>query len=114
KVALLLVFVGIYSVYLAGCTGAADAGPRVSGTPENALTVPLMPSNLAATAGNAQVTLAWNPSNGATSYHIKRSTMNGGPYTQVAAPSATGYVDAAVANETTYYYAVSAVGSAGE
>src|SRR5215813_3136525 len=45
---------------------------------------PPAPTNLVATPGNAQVSLSWNASTGATSYNVKRSTTNGGPYTTIA------------------------------
>jgi hypothetical protein len=114
KVVALPVLVGILSAYQAGCAGTIGRGTQTSTAPANAETMPLAPGNVAATAGNAQVTLSWNPSSGATSYHVKRSTTSAGAYTQVAVPSGTGYVDTAVANETTYVYAISAVNSAGE
>ena len=76
--------------------------------------VPPTPAGLTATAGNAQVTLAWTASNGATSYHVKRATVSGGPYTQVAAPTSPSDTDTGLTNGTTYYYVVSAVNSAGE
>ena len=73
------------------------------------------PSNLQATAGNAQITLAWSGAGGATAYNVKRSTIAGGPYTTIAAHvTSTGYTDTTVTNGTSYYYVVSAVNSAGE
>src|SRR5262245_35202179 len=47
-------------------------------------TPPPAPTNLVATPGNAQVSLSWNASSGATSYNVKRSTTSGGPYTTIA------------------------------
>jgi hypothetical protein len=76
--------------------------------------VPAAPTNPAATPGNAQASVVWTASTGATSYHVKRSTTSGGPYTQVGTPSSTSYTDTAVSNGTTYYYVVSALDSAGE
>jgi hypothetical protein len=69
---------------------------------------------LVATAGNAQVGLSWSASSGATSYNVKRSTTNGGPYTTIASPTTTGYTDTGLTNGTTYYYVVSAVNTAGQ
>jgi fibronectin type 3 domain-containing protein len=60
------------------------------------------------------VALSWSASSGATSYHVKRATTSGGPYTQVAAPTTTTYSDASLTNGTAYYYVVSALDSAGE
>jgi len=68
------------------------------------------PNNLAASAGNAQVTLNWTAVTGATSYNVKRATTTGGPYTQIASGVTTAsYTDTTVTNGTTYYYVVTAV-----
>jgi len=78
-------------------------------------TVPATPTGLAATGGNAQISLTWNASTGATSYHVKRSTTSGGPFTStLASPTATNYLDTTVTNGTAYFYVVSAVNAAGE
>jgi len=99
------------------CVGAALCG-CASGSNGNgggrSTTAPAVPSGLTATAGNAQVNLAWTASSGAASYHVKRATTSGGPYTQVAAPTGTSYVDTTVTNGTKYFYVVSALNSAGE
>ena len=87
-----------------GGSGSGGGGP----------VVPPAPGGLTATAGNTQVSLAWNASSGATSYHVKRATASGGPYTQVAAPATTSATDTGLTNGTAYYYVVSAVNSAGE
>lgn len=72
------------------------------------------PAGLTATPGNAKVALNWNASAGATSYNVKRSTSNGGPYSTIASPSVTNYTDTGLINGATYYYVVSAVGVSGE
>ncbi len=54
------------------------------------------------------------PAVGATSYHVKRGTASGGPYTQVGAPTGTVYGDTGLTDGTTYYYVVTAVNSNGE
>jgi len=72
------------------------------------------PTGLAATAGNAQIQLIWNPVAGATGYNVKRATTSGGPYTTIATVSTTSYTDTTVTNGTTYFYVVSAFNSAGE
>jgi hypothetical protein len=69
---------------------------------------------LAAIGTNTQVTLNWTASAGATSYNVKRSTINAGSYMTNASPSTTNYVDTGLANGTTYYYVVSAVNAAGQ
>jgi len=80
----------------------------------SATTIPPAPETLTASATNAQVTLNWTASAGATSYNVKRSTNNGGPYVTNASPTTTNYVDTGLANGTTYYYVVSAVNAAGQ
>jgi fibronectin type 3 domain-containing protein len=78
-------------------------------------TPPPAPTNLVATPGNAQVSLSWNASSGATSYNVKRSTTNGGPYTTIATGvTATNFTNTQLVNGTTFFYVVSAVNAAGE
>lgn len=78
-------------------------------------TPPATPTGLAATAGNAQVSLSWNAASGATTYNVKRSTTAGGPHATIASGvTAANYTDTGLANGTTYYYVVSSVNSAGE
>jgi len=80
-----------------------------------AIMPPAAPAGLTATPGNSQVILSWTAAAGATSYNLKRSTNNGGPYTVIAnGVASAGYVDAGAANGATYYYVVSAVNSSGE
>ncbi len=87
--------------------GAFDVGA----TP----TPPPAPTGLTATAGNAQVSLSWTASSGATSYNVKRATVSGGPYTTIATGvTATSYTNTGLANGTTYFYVVSAVNASGE
>jgi hypothetical protein len=78
-------------------------------------TPPPAPTGLIAAAGNAQATLNWNASSGATSYNVKRSTTNGGPYTTIASGvTATTFTNTGLTNGTTYFFVVSAVNSFGE
>ena len=87
----------------------------IGGTPTGGTATPSAPSGLTATAGNAQVSLAWSASSGATSYNVKRSTTSGGSYAAVATGiTATSYVNTGLTNGTTYYYVVSAVNASGE
>jgi fibronectin type 3 domain-containing protein len=95
----------------AGCasTGYDGGGGGGGGT-----TVPATPTGLTAVAGNAQVTLNWTASSGATDYYVKRSTTTGGPYTQIATPTSANYTDTGLTNGTKYFYVVSAYNSAGQ
>jgi hypothetical protein len=101
-----------YVVSALKASGESANSSEASGTP--ALPVPALPTVLAATAGNQQVSLTWSASSGATSYRTKRATTSGGPYTQVGAPTSASYTDAGLANGTTYYYVVSALNATGE
>lgn len=78
-------------------------------------TPPLAPTNLTATGGSSQIGLSWTASNGAASYTVKRSDVDGGPY-QIVASNVTAltYTDTTVANNTPYYYVVTASNAAGE
>jgi fibronectin type 3 domain-containing protein len=102
-----------YVVSAVNSAGESANSSEVSATPTGG-SIPAVPTGLTATAGNTKVSLSWNASGGATGYHVKRATISGGPYTQVAAPTATGDTDTGLTNDTPYYYVVSAVNSAGE
>jgi len=79
------------------------------------VTVPSAPAGLSATAGNAQVSLTWSASTGATTYNLYRSTTAGGEGTSpiVTGISGNSYTNTGLTNGTTYYYKVAAVNSAG-
>lgn len=66
------------------------------------------PASLTATPGDTQVSLSWPGSVGATSYHVGRANVSGGPYVNIACPSGTSYVNTGLTDGTAYYYAVSA------
>src|SRR5690242_13435504 len=77
----------LLALLLASC-GGADPGPQFTApTPAAAgaaLSVPPVPGGLQATAGNAQVILAWSVSTGATAYNVSRAVMSGGPWIPLA------------------------------
>jgi fibronectin type 3 domain-containing protein len=77
-------------------------------------TLPPVPAGLSGMADSGQATLTWISSASATSYSVKRSTTNGGPYTIAANVTATNHTDISLINGTTYYYVVSALNPAGE
>jgi subtilisin family serine protease len=84
---------------VASCDGATPPAP----------VAPPAPANLQATGGNAQASLTWSPSSGASSYAVKRRTQGGSTFTTIApAVAATSYVDTGVTNNTTYEYVVTA------
>ena len=108
-----IVLVDLLVAYLTGCAGLSPGG-GYNGNTGGGTKVPPAPTGFVATAGNAQVSFTWNASAGATGYYVKRATVSGGPYTQIAAPSTTSYTDTGLANGTAYYYVVSAFNSAGQ
>ncbi|QJE96916.1 DUF642 domain-containing protein [Luteolibacter luteus] len=72
------------------------------------------PINLIATAGDAQASLSWAATPGATTYNVKRSTVSGGPYSTVGNVSTTSFVNTGLSNGTPYYYVVTALNAGGE
>ncbi|OPX87969.1 hypothetical protein [Pelotomaculum sp. PtaB.Bin117] len=72
---------------------------------------PPAPTNLSATAGDAQVNLTWDSVSGATYYNVYRAMTSGGPYTNLTpnGVTATAYTDNDVTNGITYYYVVTAL-----
>jgi fibronectin type 3 domain-containing protein len=100
-----------YVVAAKNASGSSANSAQVSATPN--LSIPSVPTGLAATAGNAQVALAWNASSGATAYDVKRSTVSGSGYAVVSSPATTSYTNTGLTNGTTYYFVVSAKNAAG-
>jgi hypothetical protein len=104
-----------YVVSAVGTGGESADSAEASAMPSAPLLPPAAPGGLNASASNGQVALAWNISNGATSYRVQRATVSGGPYATVAdSLTAASYTDTSVTNGTTYFYVVSASNAAGE
>lgn len=101
-----------YQVSALNGAGQSAKSGEVSATPQS---VPATPTGVTATAGNAQVTLSWSASTGATSYNIYRATTSGGEgntvYKNVTANS---YTDIGLTNGITYYYQISAANGVGQ
>src|SRR5205807_527134 len=81
----------------------------------SAPTVPLAPTGLSATAGNALVNLSWSATTGATSYNVYRGTSAGGESATAVATgiTTTSYSNTGLVNGTKYYFVVKAVNGAG-
>jgi hypothetical protein len=85
------------------------------GNVTNSDLVPLPPLFLNAVGDSTpRISLDWNAASGATGYLVKRATVSGGPYTNIALVSGTNYADLGVARGTAYYYVVSGTNSFGE
>src|SRR5439155_13997613 len=91
--------------------GESARSAEVSATPQ---APPAAPTNLAATSGNAKVTLSWSASAGAASYKVYRSTSSGAETLLASGITSGSYLDTSVVNGTTYYYQVSAINTVGE
>ncbi len=100
-----------YTLKAVNAGGESASSTEVSATP---LAAPSSPVNVVAQAGNAQVALSWDNVANATSYQMFRSTTSntfGTLPTQTVSTAA--YNDTGLANGTTYYYVVRAVGVGG-
>jgi fibronectin type 3 domain-containing protein len=105
--------------YRVSAVTAAGEGAQSSEASATPTTVPSAPQALAATGGNAQVTLTWSApsSNGGTSitgYKIYRGTTSGGETLLTTLGNVLTYTDSGLTNGQRYYYKVSAINSVGE
>lgn len=104
-----------YVVTATNAVGESVNSATATATPVAGVTAPPAPTALTATAGNAQVSLTWTASTGATSYDVKRALSATGPFTTIATNvSGTSYTNTSLTNGTTYHYVVSAVNAAGQ
>jgi fibronectin type 3 domain-containing protein len=90
--------------------GLVQSAAFAAGTP------PPQPLNLNDQSNaNNSITLTWDPTPGATSYHLYRGTSSGGEgTTPIVTTTGTSYTDSGLAVNTGYFYEVTAVNSAGE
>ncbi|MGO8670870.1 MAG: fibronectin type III domain-containing protein, partial [Capsulimonadaceae bacterium] len=63
-----------YKLASVSSTGTSTQSSEVTATPA---ATPSTPTNVAAAAGNAQITLSWTASSGASSYNLYRATASG-------------------------------------
>jgi glucuronoarabinoxylan endo-1,4-beta-xylanase len=94
--------------YVITAYNAVGIGAQSSEVNARPAAPPASPAGLLATQGDTRITLSWNAVSAASSYNVKRSLTAGGPYTTVASPAVSLYIDSSVSNSTTYYYVVSA------
>ncbi len=108
-----------YVVTAVNDVGESGYSEEVSATPSATTSVPGVPTNLQATAGDGTVDLSWSaPSdNGGltvSSYKVYRSTTSGSDYSYIGSTTSTNYSDTSVLDNIVYYYVITAVNSAGE
>ena len=80
----------------------------------NSPTAPPAPTGLSATAGDAQVSLAWDASSGASVYEVRRSSGNNATFTTLDGNvNGTTFTDTGLNNGTRYFYRVRAKNGVG-
>ncbi len=85
-------------------TGSLGGTITLSGSP------PQFPVGVTGQSGNQSAGLSWQPVLGATSYKIRYSLMNGGPYLALAgSTTGTNFVVGSLTNGQPCYFAVTAV-----
>ncbi|MEI6795230.1 MAG: fibronectin type III domain-containing protein [Methanomassiliicoccales archaeon] len=94
-------------------------GEGANCTPISPNSVPGVPQNLVAAAGNAQVVLTWQApaSDGGSAiacYRVYRSNTESGTYESIALPEVLTYTDTGLVNGQPYWYKVSAANLIGE
>jgi hypothetical protein len=76
---------------------------------------PSPPSSLNVSGGDGQVSLSWSAAKDATTYAVKRSVKNAGPFETIARGlTSTTFTDVTADNGMTYQYTVNSVNSNGE
>jgi TatA/E family protein of Tat protein translocase len=93
--------------------GIAGGTAQATAPPSSQATLPPAPTGITAKSGTGQVGISWNPTGGAATYNVKRSSTSGGPYALIAATAATSYADEKLPAGT-YFYVVTSVGAYGE
>jgi len=104
-----------YYYKLAAVNSGGTSGQSSEVNAKPIATVPPVPTGVNASPANAQVTVTWSTSVGASSYNLYRSTTAGGEGTTAYRTALTGtsFTDTGLTNGTTYYYKLAAVNSAG-
>jgi fibronectin type 3 domain-containing protein len=102
-----------YKVSAVNSAGESEQSSPVYTTTPN--TVPSEPTGVAASAqSSSSILVSWNAVSGAASYKVYYATSSYGAYALAGTASTTSYTHTGLLSDTTYYYKVSAVNSAGE
>jgi len=92
-----------YTYFVTAVVATVESGQSATVTVTPFAITPAAPTGLAATAGNAQVSLSWTSSANATQYKVYRGAS------LIVTQSGTTYTDTGLANGTAYSYTVVAV-----
>jgi len=106
-----------YKVTAVNSEGESDRSAVAFATTTSDVGVPATPANLTATAtGISSINIDWTAVTDATSYNVYRAMTADGTYSKRAEKTTESaiYVDTELQANTTYYYKVTAVNSAGE
>jgi hypothetical protein len=103
-----------YHYVVSAISGTGVEGANSAAASATVPSPPATPTGVVATIGDKQVMLAWNAGAGITTYTVKRSTTNGGPYTAVGNPVTNRFINTGLSNGVTYYYRISASNGLGE
>jgi len=101
-----------YTVAATNAVGSSVTSTAANATPE-AVPPSAAPATVTATPGLQLVTLNWSAVPGATGYNVEVATTSGGPYTYLTTVSSLTYTDTGNANNTKYYYVITANNSGG-
>ena len=95
-----------------GSSGSSGNNPGGSGSGNNLIGPPTNISMTRRTSGS--ITLGWSAVSGASGYYVYCGTDALGPYRRLGSSSSTSALCPELYSNTTYYFKVSAVNSAGE
>lgn len=99
---------------IAECAESDSTDDSTDGSTDEEQQAPVCPEGLSAQAhGNEDITLSWNASVDADTYHVYRATGDGA-FEHVAEVTSTSYTDTDTEAGTTYTYEVTAANEAGE
>ncbi len=101
-----------YVVLATNSAGTSGSSTAVVAKPSAAAPA-APPADVTATPGAKKVTLSWSAVPGAIGYIIQVATAPGGPYSYVNSVTTLTYSDGGKADNTTYYYVISAVNAGG-
>jgi hypothetical protein len=87
---------------------------RVETGSKNIKIIPDAPTGITTVASASTVTLNWDPVYLATGYRVHRSTSASGTYALIGTTSSASYTDIRLSPNTTCFYRVTAINSAGE